>query len=116
MKKYFILLFVGLFLLPFVSADITFSNDFYDKYNLGDSLSIDGYISGDSNTNGLFRLYINCGDNSQLLAGRMIHLNANENHYFNQNVNLLINSQGVCNFRATFNDESKESESFEIVD
>jgi hypothetical protein len=104
-----------MFVVPFVKADIVFNNDFYDKYNLVDSIDVQGYVVANSNVNNIFRLYLDCGDSSQLLAGRNIHVNKNENYYFNQEVNLPISSKGKCNFRADFNDESRDSSDFEIT-
>ena len=116
MKKIVLVIALAIFVLPFVNAEIDFSNDFYDKYNLGDVVNVQGYISSDSNVDDIFRLYLECGDNSQILSGRMIHVNRNENYYFNQEVNLPMNFDGTCNFNADFNDESVNSDDFSITD
>ena len=116
MKKVLLMFLIAVFVMPFVQAGIVFNNDFYDKYNLGDSVDVDGYVVSSSNGIGTFKLYLDCGASSQTLSQKSIHLTKNENHYFNQKVVLPMASKGICSFRIDFNDESADSDSFEITD
>ncbi|MBS3150678.1 hypothetical protein J4425_02655 [Candidatus Woesearchaeota archaeon] len=116
MKKILLLVLLALFIVPFVSADITFNNDFYEEYNMGDVVEVQGYVLSDSNVDDIFRLYLVCGGDSQILSGKMIHVSNNQNYYFAQDVNLPVNSNGICHFNADFNDENEDSEDFQVTD
>jgi len=114
MKKRFALLFlVALFSISVANAEIVFNNDF-TKFNLGDKATIEGYIESNENVRGIIRFYLDCEDSTQLSA-KVIKVEANKRYLFDEDVNLFT-GEGQCNFRVKFDDESKSSNTFEIVD
>ena len=116
MKKSVILLsfILAVFSASLVNATIVFNNDF-STYNLGDSVSVEGYIESNTNVRNIFRLYLECTSSQQILA-RTINVDANSRYFFNEDVNLPIGNKGQCNFKATFNGETQSSQKFEISD
>lgn len=111
MKRWLILLFVLSF-IPIASAGVVFEDNL-GVYNIGDKVSVGGYIESNNYIRDIFKISLNCGNDIQLYA-RTIEVEANEKYFFNENVNLPAGYKGECNFRANFDGETKSSENFEI--
>lgn len=98
-----------------VSAEIVFKEKFND-FNLGDSVSIEGWIEEDEDVpRGTFKMYLDCGSSRQLSV-KTFNVEANKRYSFDEDVILFGGYKGECNFRVTFNGDSKSSEKFKIVD
>ena len=109
MKRWLILLFVLSF-IPIASAGVVFEDNL-GVYNIGDKVSVGGYIESNNYIRDIFKISLNCGNDIQLYA-RTIEVEANEKYFFNENVNLPAGYKGECNFRANFDGETKSSENF----
>jgi len=113
-KRGLILIFALLItLIPFAGAEIVFSGNF-GEYNLGASFNVEGYIDG-VKAREIFNLFLDCGDSEMQLSARMFDVE-NKKYFFNEYVNLPFGYKGDCKFRATFNGESQDSDSFKISD
>lgn len=116
MKKRLILacLILAVFGASLVDAAVVFNNDFR-TYNIGDTISVEGYIESTQNVRNIFRLYLECGSSVQILA-RTISVDANRKYLFSEDVILPVGNKGQCDFKATFNGETQTSQKFEITD
>ena len=70
MKKWLILLLVlfsVLVVVPIASAEIVFVNNL-GKYNIGDSVNVQGYVQRNQDSIGYFVLELKCGDSSYIYS------------------------------------------------
>ena len=75
------MLLLFLLIIPVVSAEIIVDGPPNTIYNLGDSISISGYVLRPETALGLFSLTLVCDQNLQLLA-RTISIESNEKILF----------------------------------
>ena len=76
-----VMLLLFLLIIPVVSAEIIVDGPPNTIYNLGDSISISGYVLRPETALGLFSLTLVCDQNLQLLA-RTISIESNEKILF----------------------------------
>tara|TARA_Y100000034_G_scaffold108602_1_gene139099 strand:- start:563 stop:2305 length:1743 start_codon:yes stop_codon:yes gene_type:complete len=113
MKRGIVVLFLMMVLsISLASAEVSFNSP-REKYNLGDMASIEGYIELDRDVRDILKFYLDCESSIQVSA-RIVNVEANKKYFFDEDVN-LFGGEGICGFRASFDDEVKVSEKFEIV-
>jgi len=107
-----------LLLMPFVSAKIVILNNFKDMYNLGDTVTVDGYIVAASTADALFSLELQCPGYSKVNSVNL-KINKGQKVTFSSlgtsNFILPSDIEGVCDVEATFNGESANSDSFTVL-
>ncbi len=107
-----------LLLMPFASAKITILNNFKDMYNLGDTVTVDGYVVAATTADAMFSLELQCPGYSKVNSVNL-KINKGQKVTF---TSLGISSfllpsdiEGVCDVEATFNGESANSDSFTVL-
>lgn len=107
-----------LLLMPFASAKITILNNFKDMYNLGDTVTVDGYVVAATTADALFSLELQCPGYSKVNSVNL-KINKGQKVTFTSlgisNFLLPSDIEGVCDVEATFNGESANSDSFTVL-
>ena len=118
MKRGLILV-LFLLAIPLVSAEISIDGPTEKIYNLGDSISVSGYILRPETTLALFTLSLNCNNKLQVLA-RTTNLESNLKYKFLEALAIPPITGDNCTLEAALyingnNVESKESKTFSIT-
>jgi len=118
MKRGLILV-LFLLAIPFVSAEISIDGPTENIYNLGDSISVSGYILRPETTLALFTLSLNCNNKLQVLA-RTTNLESGQKYKFLEALAIPPITGDNCTLEASLNIngnnvESKESKTFSIT-
>lgn len=107
-----------LLLVPFISAKIVITNSFRDMYNLGDTVTVDGYIVAEDTASALASLELQCPGYSKVNSVNL-KINKGQKVSFStlgiQNFILPSDIEGTCDVEALFNGESINSESFTVL-
>lgn len=107
-----------LLLIPFVSAKIVITNSFRDMYNLGDTVTVDGYIVAEETASALASLELQCPSYSKVNSVNL-KINKGQKVSFStlgiQNFILPSDIEGTCDVEASFNGESINSDSFTVL-
>ncbi|MBI4158923.1 hypothetical protein HY500_01545 [Candidatus Woesearchaeota archaeon] len=101
MKKrmYIIFLLLGLSLIPVASAIVELGDiSLKEKYNLGDTVSIDGKLVSTIDTSGIFTIELTCGSTSSPFIAKIVDLKANEEQFFSEKLTIRKGSLGDCHF------------------
>ena len=117
MKRGLIVLFL-LLIIPLASAEIVL-NDNFGTHNLGDTVSVEGYILLNEKVNSdIFRADLLCGNSVFTLPiFKSIEVKKDIKYFFNEDARLLTGGyKGECSIRVSFHGESQTSENFEISD
>tara|TARA_Y100000310_G_scaffold246869_1_gene252314 strand:- start:17574 stop:19367 length:1794 start_codon:yes stop_codon:yes gene_type:complete len=106
MRKGAILLFLILLLIPSVSATINIVGPQKNVFNLGDEITISGYLLRDESFTGFLKLELICGENKSQLPLTSISLIENERSLFPEDFTIpkitIRNSLiGTCNLEAS---------------
>ncbi len=106
-----------LLVLPIVSAKIVIINDFRDVYNIGEAISVDGYLLAEETADGTIALELQCPGYSKVNS---VHLTINKRNMvrFSQlgiGNFVLPDTEGSCDIEATFNSEATNSNSFMLL-
>lgn len=114
-----LILFLFLLTIPLVSAEISIDGPTEDIYNLGDAISVSGYILRPETTLALFTLSLNCNNKLQVLA-RTTNLESNQKYKFLEALAIPPITGDNCTLEAALNIngnnvESKESKTFSIT-
>ncbi len=103
---------------PFASAKIVILNNFRDMYNLGDTVTIDGYIVATTTADDLVSLELQCPGYSKVNSVNL-KINKGQKVTFStlgiSNFIIPRDIEGVCDVEATFNEESANSDSFTVL-
>lgn len=113
MKKVILLVLI-LFLINFVSAEISV-NQPDSVYNLGDKLEINASIKTTEDANSFFEINLICGGNGRNIYRLPLVLNAGEEKTIE--TSLILTSElgtGKCNIKAGYNEDIFVSNDFEI--
>ena len=116
-----LLLFLVFLLVPFVSASIYIDSSINEKYNLGSSVQLEGYLVESSDTNGLLNILLSCGNETQQLGAKSINVKAQESATFAFNLPVTGSLTGSCKFLIILKDfnnnliEQYETPVFEIT-
>ena len=118
MKRGLILV-LFLLAIPLVSAEISIDGPTENIYNLGDSISVSGYILRPETTLALFTLSLNCNNKLQVLA-RTTNLESGQKYKFLEALAIPPVTGDNCTLEASLNIngnnvESKESKTFSIT-
>lgn len=84
-----------LVLIPTVSAEILISGPMNERYNFGDNLKFEGYVSYPQDAFGLLYYNLDCGNKLQLSI-KNINLIANEKILFSESIKVPSLIQGTC--------------------
>ncbi|MEK6868029.1 MAG: hypothetical protein AABX98_04350, partial [Nanoarchaeota archaeon] len=107
-----------LLLMPFASAKIVILNNFKDMYNLGDTVTAEGYVVAASTADAMFSLELQCPRYSKVNSVNL-KINKGQKVTFRglgiSNFILPSDIEGVCDVEATFNGESANSDSFTVL-
>lgn len=95
MKKYWILIFITLLLIPIAKATINIEGPSKDIYNIGDRLDIKLNIIHNEFIHGLLKIELNCGTTSPLLM-KTITLEPNEPYSLEENLPIPPFLTGTC--------------------
>ena len=100
MKKrgFIIFLLLAVSLIPSVSAIIDLGNTTTGKYNLGDTINIDGKLLSTTATKGIFTIELVCGSTSSPFIARIVDLKVNEEQFFSEKLTIPQGSLGDCHF------------------
>jgi len=99
MKRWWVLLLV-LIVIPSVSAIINIDGPSKEVFNLGDIISVKGYILETEDMWGLFKLNLNCDTDIPLIT-RTISLKKDEKFIFDESLTLPFYLSGQCTLEAT---------------
>ncbi|QQG38623.1 MAG: hypothetical protein HYS32_03395 [Candidatus Woesearchaeota archaeon] len=120
MKKGVLLILIGIFLLiiPSVFAEINLDGPPNSVYNIGDTLSLSGYILRTESVLGTLKLNLVCTSKVQLLA-RTVDIIANKKYIINENFPIPSGQTGDCTIEADLSStqslETKSSKSFKVT-
>ncbi len=114
------IVFILLFSLSLVSAEIIVNGPDQAKVNIGDEISITGYVLRAEDSLGLLRFELKCGDSSDVLMVRSVSLNSGVKKDFSDEFAILSSSQGNCRIKVSLESlgeilESKTSSEFEVT-
>jgi hypothetical protein len=106
-----------LLLMPFAVAKIEVINNFRDVYNFGETLTVDGYILAEETADGQVSLELQCPGYSKVNS---VHLTINKRHmvrFAQLGIGdfVLPDTEGSCDVEIDFNGESKNSDSFTLL-
>ena len=98
-KRYFIIfLLLAVSLIPSANAIIELGSTVSGKYNLGDTISIDGKLLSTSAIKGIFTIELVCGSTSSPFIAKIVDLKANEEQFFSEKLTIPQGSLGDCHF------------------
>lgn len=106
------------FIAPFVSAKIVILNNFRDMYNLGDTVTVDGYIVAEETASAPASLTLQCPSYSKVNS---VNLKINKGQKISfatlgiADFLLPSDIEGVCDVDASFNGEYINSDSFTVL-
>ncbi|MBI2106413.1 hypothetical protein HYT57_00355 [Candidatus Woesearchaeota archaeon] len=102
MKKrgFIIFLLLTVLLIPSASAIIELGSTISGKYNLGDTVNIDGKLLSTTDISGIFTIELTCGSVSFPLITKIVDLEANEEQFFSEKLSFSkkLSSPGDCHF------------------
>ncbi len=107
-----------LLLAPIASAKITILNNFKDMYNLGETVTVDGYLVAASTADAPMTLELQCPGYTK---DNTVNLKINKGQKVTfaslgiANFVLPSDKEGTCDIEATFNGESANSDSFTVL-
>ena len=113
-----VLIILVLLLLPAVSAKIVILNNFKDMYNIGDTITIEGYVVAEKTADAPFSLELNCPSYSKVNS---VNLKINKGQKMTLTTMgigsfvLPADVEGRCTVEAAFNGESAISDSFTVL-
>ncbi len=116
-----LLLVIILLIVPFVSASIYTDSSLAAKYNLGNSIQLNGYLVETTNVSGLLNVFLACDNQTQQLGAKSINVNAQESANFAFNLPITGSLIGNCKFLLVLNDfnnsiiEQYETSGFEVT-
>jgi Tfp pilus assembly major pilin PilA len=121
MKRAFLIgIFLAIFLLNFISAEIVINGAPKSLYNLGDIVSIPVKITSMTDADDLFSMDLICSGTQTEIYREYIFLKSGEEQSRNPPIPLIKsfigNSMGNCVIKYSFGNEIKLSDSFEISD
>ncbi len=97
MKKYIFL--VILFLIPFTFAGVYIDSTFEQKYNLGDQVSLSGYLVESENIQANLNLILDCENGSSQIYSKYVRLISDIPKDFNFNFVITSDTTGDCELR-----------------
>ena len=100
-KRYFIIfLLLTLSLIPSASAIIELGNTTPGKYNLGDTVNLDGKLLSTTDMSGIFTIELACSSVSYPLITKIVDLEANEEQFFSEKLSFSkkLSTPGDCHF------------------
>ncbi len=126
MKKGVItLLLVAAFLLPLAGASIIIDGPAIDRYNIGDKVTISGYIQENEATDGFLKFSVQCGDQNFQIQPVPITLHAGQQKIFPNEIQIpeftiSKSMSGDCRIRADLTSgnaivDSAESRMFTVT-
>ena len=116
-----ILLLIILLIAPFASASIYVDSSLAEKYNLGNSVQLNGYLVESVDTTGLLNILLSCGNETQQLGAKSINIISQESATFAFNLPITGSLTGGCKFLMILKDfnnniiEQYETPGFEIT-
>ncbi|MFA6888906.1 MAG: hypothetical protein WC254_05425, partial [Candidatus Woesearchaeota archaeon] len=113
-----VLIVLVLLFLPAVSAKIVILNNFKDIYNIGDTVTVEGYVVAEKTADAAFSLEMNCPSYSKVNSVNL-KINKGQKLTFTtmgiSSFVLPIDVEGRCTVEAAFNGESAISDSFTVL-
>ncbi len=114
----FLLCLTGLFLMNFVSADISIGQP-NEVYNLGDEFAIPIIVSSPVDANDFLTMQLACSNSSVDLFKSPLYIPAGVSKNISLDIkldqNLIADSTGNCYISSSFASQSAQSQSFEIT-
>tara|TARA_Y100000310_G_scaffold339722_1_gene433317 strand:+ start:1756 stop:3789 length:2034 start_codon:yes stop_codon:yes gene_type:complete len=103
-----------------VNADIIVNGPDQTAVNIGDDITISGYVIRDDDVLGLLKFDLVCGGQKNVLMVKSISLKANEKKDFSDEFAIVSVGEGNCNVDVSLDSqgtvlESKSSSSFEVT-
>jgi hypothetical protein len=119
-KEALIILFLTIFLVQFVSADIIFNEPVESAYNLGENIPLPVTIKAVNAFSGVFQIDLICNGTAINFYKETLHLTAGEEKTRDPSLvlikNVIGNENGLCKVKAIFGSEYKLSSEFKISD
>ncbi len=114
--RYLLLIFLILFLVPVVTAELDLNPLPRSTYNLYDEILVAGNILRTTATSGFLNLFLNCDNNQIQLRSLSISVQANQRKDFSiSSPSILALTTGSCNILASFEGDQATSETFTIT-
>ena len=116
-----ILFLIILLIVPFVFASMHTDSSLASKYNLGNSIQLNGYLVEAGNVSSLLNVFLVCDNQTQQLGAKSINVNAQESANFAFKLPITGSLTGSCKFLMVLNDfnnnviEQYETSVFEIT-
>ncbi|MBT3865724.1 hypothetical protein HOF78_01325 [Candidatus Woesearchaeota archaeon] len=115
-----VFLFILLFSLGIVNAEIIVNGPDQAKVNIGDEIGITGYVLRADDVLGLLRFELKCAESSDVLMVRSVSLNAGVKKDFSDEFAILSANEGDCRVEVSLESlgdvlESKTSTNFEVT-
>ena len=100
-KEMYVIFLLVLISIPSASAIIELGDTIKEgKYNLGDTVNIDGKLLSTTDISGIFTIELTCGSASFPLIAKIVDLKANEEQFFSEKLSFSskLSTSGDCHF------------------
>ena len=115
-RGFFIVLLFLIALIPSASALVEMGDFTEERYNLGDSVTVDGKVEVTNDLKGIFNIKLVCPSTTFPLKVKILDLKANQEFFFEEDLSIPLGASGECHFLAELQGgESDKTDTFTIT-